>query len=463
MDTFNNRKFLFTKIDFLKKKTIFRIYLIYIFFIIICSIIFSFLFIDRFPWIIEKNNYDIIIRKIPFGFGDLIYNLVYKNTYIQKIYDIDFYLARHPFLAIFLAILFKVSNNVFFIIISKNIILFTTYFYFSYILLLKNKNTIILFLAILFTPIIIPYNFSVALNFVYEDNLLAILLPLLFLSLLANNNSKFLYTGVILFILYFVKSSVFFLVLLLPLIVIFFNNKKKFIYFPLLISFFAIIIWGGFGYYKTGRFPFLNSLESINSYNLTTVLNKNFHRYYPHLSTDLFLKKPNERLNTEWEFYDYYNIKNKEFFNENFNQYFSDIIIKLKFIFFGIRIDGLSDNIGGQSINNPDLNSARFSSSGKLIYLNKFNENPIRFSSIFSKFFFNFAIIIAVYNLFKKYKIFYKLKLEIFFISIVILYIIPLIVGWATSKHLIPISNISLLYLIIYFNNKLKITKKNSI
>ena len=80
----------------------------------------------------------------------------------------------------------------------------------------------------------------------------------------------------ILFILYFVKSSVFFLVLLLPLIVIFFNNKKKFIYFPLLISFFAIIIWGGFGYYKTGRFPFLNSLESINSYNLTTVLNKNF-------------------------------------------------------------------------------------------------------------------------------------------------------------------------------------------
>jgi hypothetical protein len=41
-------------------------------------------------------------------------------------------------------------------------------------------------------------------------------------------------------------------------------------------------------------------------------------------------------------------------------------------------------------------------------------------------------------------------KLEIFFISIITLYLIPLIVGWATSKHLVAISNISMIYLIFW-------------
>jgi hypothetical protein len=454
---YNNYKFLFTEIDFLKKKNIFKIYLIYIFFVIICSIIFSFLFIDRFPWIIEKNSYNIIIEKIPFNFGNLIHNLVYKNIYIQKIYDTNFYVARHPFLPIFLTILFKISKNFFFIVISKNIILFTTYFFFSYIFLLKNRNTVTLFLTVLLVPIVVPYNFSVALNFVYEDNLLAIFLPLLFLGLLGNNNYKFLYVGVILFVLYFIKSSVFFIVLILPLIIIFFN--KRFIYFPLIMSVLAVIIWGGFGYYKSGRFPFLGSLESINSHNLSSALNKNFHRYYPNLNVDLLLKEPSKKINSEWEFYDYYNIENKKFLKDNFTQYISDITIKLKFIFFGIRIDGLVDNQSGESINNQDLSYKRFSSFGRPIYLNKYHENPIRYSSIFSKLFFNIAIIIATFNLFKKHKKFYKLKLEVYFLSIVILYLIPFIVGWATSKHLVPISNISLLYLILHFYSKFNLSK----
>lgn len=461
MDAFNNYKFLFTEIDFLKKKTIFKIYVIYIFFIIICSAIFSFSFIDRFPWILEKNSYDIVIERIPFFFGNLIYNLVHKNIYVQSINDIDFYVARHPFLPIFLTILFKISKNFFFIIISKNIILFTTYFFLSYIFLLKKKNKIILFLTFLLVPIIIPYNFSVALNFVFEDNLLAIFLPLLFLGLLGNNNYKFLFVGVILFVLYFVKSSVFFLVLILPLIIIFLNNAKKFIYFPLIMALLGVIIWGGFGYYKSGRFPFLSNLESINSHNLSVVLNKNFHRYYPGLSVDLLIKKPDKKINSEWEFYDYYNEKNKKFLKDNFSQYISDITIKLKFIFFGIRIDGLFKHHIGETINNQDLNHKIFSSSGKQIYLNNFHENPIRFSSIMNKLFFNIAIIIAVFSLFKKYKNFYKLKSEIYFLSIIILYLIPLVVGWATSKHLVPISNISLLYLILYFYRKFNISKKN--
>ena len=80
------------------------------------------------------------------------------------------------------------------------------------------------------------------------------------------------------------------------------------------------------------------------------------------------------------------------------------------------------DNQNGGSINNQDLSYKRFSSFGKPVYLNKYQENPVRYSSIFSKLFFNIAIIIAIFNLFK-HKKFYKLKPEVYFLSIAILYL----------------------------------------
>lgn len=452
----NAWKLFLTEIDILEKKILYKIYFLYIFFIIIISIIYSFLFINNFSTLIEKNNYDIIIEKIPFIFGDLIYNLVYKNNYIQKLWGVDFYLSRHPFLPVFLAALLKISKNIFFIIITKNIIIFSIFFILSYVFLLKNKNSLLLFLIILLIPIIIPYNFSVALNFVYEDNLLVIFLPLLFLSLLANSNYKFLYSGVILFILYFIKSSVFFIVLFLPLIPIIYNYKKKINYFPLITSILAIIIWGGFGYYKTGRFPFLKSVESINSISLASVYNKEFHLYYPDLSVDLLLEKPNKNFRTEWEFYDYYDNQNKKFLENNFGQFLSDIILKIKFIFFGTRVDGLNTEnyLHPKLISEKKENIPRYSSSGAKLNLDMPYKNPIRISSVFSKFFFNLAIILAIINLYKKYKKSHRYECEIYFLLIVIMYLPPFIVGWATSKHLIPISNISLLYLALYFNKK---------
>jgi hypothetical protein len=367
-------KIFFIELDSIKNKEILKLYLSYIIFIFISSIAFSFLYINKFPDQID-NNKDIILDNIPFFFGDLIKNLVNKNLYIQKIYDIDFYLARHPFLPIFLSILFKISKNIFFIIITKNIIIFSLYFYFCYKLLLKNKNTFFLFLIILLIPIIIPYNFNVALNYVYEDNFIAIFLPLLFLSLLSNNEYKMLFVSFFLFFLYFVKGTTFFLVIFLSFIILKLDKNIKFSKLPFLAVIFAITIWGSFGYVKTGKFPFLNTLESTNSYHLNHVLNKDFQKYYPNLSVDLLEKKMDRKINTEWEFYDYYNDINFIFLKQNQFQYLRDIFLKIKFIFFGIIADG----------------------HGKLEKDNLYPA-PIRVSTIFNKIFFNVAIFIHFIN-----------------------------------------------------------------
>jgi hypothetical protein len=420
----------FIELDFIKKKEILKLYLIYIIFITVSSIAFSFLYFNKFPDQID-NNKDIILVNIPFFFGDLINNLVNKNLYIQKIHDVDFYLARHPFLPVFLSILFKVSKNIFFIITAKNIIIFSLYFYCCYKLLLKNKNTFFLFLIILLVPIIIPYNFIVALNYVYEDNLIAIFLPLFFLSLISNYEYKMLFISFFLFCLYFIKGTTFFLVIFLSFAILKLNKNIKFSKLPFLVTILAITIWGSFGYIKTGRFPFLSTLESTNSYHLHHMLNNDFQKYYPNLSVDLLGKKPDRKINTEWEFYDYYYNKNLIFLKQNQSQYFRDIFLKLKFIFFGIIADA----------------------HGKL-EKDSIHPAPIRVSSIFSKLFFNVAILIALYQLIKN-----KKKLEIYFLLIVTLYLLPLILAWATTKHLVPLFNVSLIYLLFKLNfyfNKIK-------
>jgi hypothetical protein len=169
---------------------------------------------------------------------------------------------------------------------------------------------------------------------------------------------------------------------------------------------------------------------------------------------DLLLEKPNKNFRTEWEFYDYYDNQNKKYLENNFGQFLSDVLLKIKFIFFGIRIDGLNT----ENYSHPKLisekkeNIPRYSSGGEKLNLDMPYKNPIRISTIFSKFFFNLAIILAIINLYKKYKLSYKSECEVYFLLIVIMYLPPFIVGWATSKHLIAISNISLLYLALYFN-----------
>jgi hypothetical protein len=412
------------------RRNLLFIYIFYIGFISLSSFLFGFLFQKKFY--VMDDNHNIILENITFEFGELIKNLFYEGEYFSIINNVKFHLNKLPAIPLLLLFICKISLNYFFVVIFKNIITFSLYFLFTYFLTKDFKNKI-LFYLILIIPIVIPYSFSVALNYVYEDNLIALLLPLLFLSLVSKNQNRLLYSGVILFILYFVKTSMFLLVLIFPFLIIIFEKKIKIFLrlFPLLMSILAIIIWGYFGYYHTGRFPFGTTGASNNSYVLSFALNKDFKNYYPERSTDLIpVLKPDKEFKSEWEFYDYYKLQNENYLKSNFSSYLKDIPLKLNFIFFGIYVDGIN------------------------FYNDQSTNNPIRYSSIFSKFFFNLATLISVYILIKNLKNFLNYKKECYFIVIFFLNLAPHLIGWATSKHLIAISNISLIYLVLYLNEK---------
>lgn len=415
---------------FLLKKKIFYIYLIYISFIFLASLIFAFIFSKKF-YVSDINN-NLIIKNITFGFGNVIDNLYNHNSYFETIDGIKYFLTKLPGIPFFYWTILKISKNYFFFVSFKNILIFSLYFFLSHYFSkdFKDSRT---FYFLLLIPIIVPYNFNVSLNYVYEDNLISIFLPLLFLSLISKNNNRIFIIPSILFILFFVKTTMFFIVIIVPIVIFFI--EKKFNYFlrslPLVISFIAILIWGIFGLAKTGKFPFASSTLTTNSQGLSVVLNKEFANYYPNKSVDL-IPVSKIKFKSEWEAFDYYKKKNKIYFRENYESYFRDILLKIKFIFFGIHRDGDTTN-------------------------EAIKDYPqIRYSSIISKFLLNLAIIISFFRLNKNIKNLNNCKIEIYFLLIIILNLSPHILAWATSKHLVGIFNTSLVYLLILFIEKNK-------
>lgn len=419
----------FYQVDNINKKKIFITYLIYAFIIILCSIVYGYFLNIKFK--IYDENYNIIFNNISFQNGELINNLYSKGEYYVHIDKIKFVLAKTPAIPLLIFFISLISINFFFIIVLKNIIIFTFYFFFIVKIIAKINKSFFFLAALLIVPIFIPYNFSVSLNFFYEDSLIAIFLPLIFLATISNYKYKHEFTGVIIFILYFIKTSMLPIAIIIPILIIFLEKKiTRFI--PIICTVAAILAWGLYGLNKTGRFPIFNASSSINSYVLSSVMNINFHKYYPNKSTDLIpaTNKLPKKIVDEWEFYDFYKQENNTYLYKNFDRYVKDIMIKLKFIFFGITRDGAF----------PD-NNGNF-------------DNNIRFSSIISKALLNLSILISLFFIIKNLKKLNIVKTEIYFLSFVILSLLPHILVWATSKHLVAISNISLIYLIFKFFKK---------
>ena len=203
----------------LNNQRIIFFFIIYLLFIIISSIIYGYLINIKNN--IYDENYNIIFLNIPFSNGELIYNLFYNKKYFTNFNDINFYLQKTPAIPFLILIISLISKNFYFIIIIKNILVFSFYFFCCFkISHYENKNYLFFFI-LLFIPIIILYNFSVAINFFYEDSLIAILLPLLFLTLITNYKYKYLLISIILFVLYFVKTSMFFIISFVPILLFF--------------------------------------------------------------------------------------------------------------------------------------------------------------------------------------------------------------------------------------------------
>ena len=173
----------------------------------------------------ESNN--IIFRNISFEFGELIENLYLSKGYFHEVNGIKYYLKKLPAIPFLILFISKFTINYYLVVVIKNIIIFSIYFFTAYYLLRNFINNKLIFL-ILIVPTLLPYNFSVALNYVYADCLLAIFLPLLYLSLISESKFKTIIFSIILFILYFSKATMVFIIILLPFVVFVF--EKKFIF-----------------------------------------------------------------------------------------------------------------------------------------------------------------------------------------------------------------------------------------
>ncbi len=423
--------FLNKNINELDKLSIFYIYIFFSTILIILTLIYCNIFINKFD--IIDVNYKILLKKLEFEYGSLVYN-IYNYWEYSFVDDegIKYHLKRLPIFPILIVLLTKISKNIFFIFICKSLILFSVLFL-CVLITSKSLRLNSFFFCLFFLPFLIPYNLHVVLNIHFADSIIAILLPSLFILLFTNNSKKYFLISFIFFLLYLTKNSVLLIVMILPIVIFLIENDKLILKsLPILGAILAIISWGIFGIIKTGGFPFGSSHITSNSKTLNeVVLNNEFKKYYPKKSVDLIPKKklPNH-LTNEWQIHDHFTQKNKEYFQSNLKNYIQDLPIKLRFIFFNIHKDSVHPKDG------------------------KF-ENPVIFSHIINRFFFNISILVAFFLLFKKFKLnfknFHANKIEIYFLSIIVLALIPNIVGWATSKHLVSIQIISIYYLLIKF------------
>ena len=207
-------------------------------------------------------------------------------------------------------------------------------------------------------------------------------------------------------------------------------NKKYFL-LPISTLLIAIISWGTFGLKKAGYFPIGPTISSSNTYYATSMFNKNFHKDYPQVSVDQLLNKKYDNLIFENEkfFYAYFAKENLNFLNQHYDLYLIGLLKKINFIFFGIYKDG--------NLYNSIL--------------------KIRYSNFPNKIIMNIALILALISIFKNIKNKKFNEIDFIFLAMIILYTLPYVVAWATSKHLVAIFILSKIYLLIKFFN-LKIT-----
>jgi hypothetical protein len=205
-------------------------------------------------------------------------------------------------------------------------------------------------------------------------------------------------------------------------------EKKKLIYryLPIFFLISGMLIWGLFGLNKTGRMPFLSNISSTNQLGLALVFNDKFKHNYPeHYIDELEPEILNEyppfngnvpSFKSEWEYSDYFKEKNIKFFKENKLEIIKGIVLKIKFLFYNIYDYGAT-----------------------------YQKNNILISHILNRIVFLFSLLIFSLK-FTKNKI---NKEDIYFIALITTNLLPHIIGWITSKHLVPIFIICHIYCLI--------------
>ena len=433
--------------NFFKKKLflfnfhikIFYLYILYLFTLIIFTYFYSILILKIHPIYINDMK-EMNFINLGWENNFLILNILNHNEFKFNYLGIDFYSAKYPLLPATIALIAKISKNFYFILTVKNIIFFSILFWSIYFFVsnnIKNKK-LIYFFIILISLHFNPYNFHVMSNFYFEDFANAILLPSLYLLILSKSNllKKYLFIGLIISLLFLSKSSMTIFGIIFPIIYIIFSKKRVLALIPFFIVMLISVNWSYYSFKKTGYYPFFTNNSSFNQAQLALALQEDFHKIYPFYSIDtihntkeILLDKNKYGFNeikNEWEFNALFKVRNKQYIKDNFLRYFKDSFLKLNFIFFYPYQDG---NGSDKNINNKEL----------------------KFSMIINKIFLIIGCFTLIFSIVKKIKVKEDMMNEISYLFILLLIIPIFLIGWATSKHLIGICNVSIIYLLNYY------------
>ena len=413
-------------LDYKKKPNIIFIYLIYILITLFLCLIYSNLNLSKFPNIIIDNN-KVNYLAFQFDHSLLFKNIFEGNQFFQEVDGIKYYVAKLPIFPLLITFFLKIYDNYYFLFLGKCFLTFSFFFSIIYLYAYNNKKPFGLFILLLISTIIIPYNLHVYFNIYFADCITSVLFSCLFLYMLTEKDKNFYLISFLIFILYLTKSSMFFISIFLPIFLIL-SEKKIHRFIPSIFLISAILLWGFYGMNKSNFFPFLKSASSHGSKQFSIVLNKDFSKLYPTISVDLIkIKKIPKEVKNEKEAFDFYDNLNKEYLSTNYLDYIKDRFLILKFIFFEIKSDG---------------------------HKNK-KEAKIRFSNIINRLILIISIIIILHNVIKN-KFNYKMieKIDLLMILFLGSAMLPLLAGWATHKHLVGIFQMSFFYLIINFYRK---------
>ena len=76
-------------------KKILIFFLIFIFFVSVVSIIYTLIFVQKYPYLVD-DQLNIIINNIPFNWGPLMENIYSNFKFSQPGYNFEFYLKNYP-------------------------------------------------------------------------------------------------------------------------------------------------------------------------------------------------------------------------------------------------------------------------------------------------------------------------------------------------------------------------------
>ena len=148
MNIINRSKNILNKIEN-SRLNFFILYLIFVFIIINLNFYFSYLYIEKFPSIVDENN-DMILQNLGFNFGQILGNLKIDEGLKANYFDTDYYVSRMPLLPLLLNLLHTYfTKNFFSVLLIKNLF-FLSIIFFILFSFKKKKKTFIRFFFINF-------------------------------------------------------------------------------------------------------------------------------------------------------------------------------------------------------------------------------------------------------------------------------------------------------------------------